>query len=45
MVADAVYEKLILEYTCPPILLADNGNGFTHDLLGYLREQHNIGQH
>ena len=44
-VANATYEKLILEHTCPQILLSDNGKEFTNDLLAYVCEQHNIEQH
>ena len=42
--ADAIYEKLILEHTCPQILLSENGKEFTNDLLAYVWEQHNIEQ-
>ena len=44
-VANAIYEKLIIEHTCPQILLSDNGKEFTNDLLAYVCEQHNIEQH
>ena len=32
-VADAIYNTLILEHTCPKILLSDNGKEFTNDTL------------
>ena len=44
-VADAIYEKLIIEHTCPQILLSDSGKEFTNVLLVYVCEQHNIEQH
>ena len=44
-VADAIYEKLVLEHTCPQILLSDNSKEFTNDLLSYVCEQHNTEQH
>ena len=44
-VANAIYEKLILEHTCPQILLCDNGKEFTNDQLSYICEQHNIEHH
>ena len=44
-VTDAIYEKLILEHTCPQIHLADNGKEFRNALLAYVSEQHNLEQH
>ena len=44
-VADAIYNKLILEYTCPKILLADNGYKCTSDMLAYVCDEFNIDQH
>ena len=37
-VANAIYEKLILEHTCPQTLLSDNAKEFTNDLMAYVCE-------
>ena len=44
-VANAIYDKLILEYRSPEILLSDNGKEFTNDTLAYVCQQFNIEQH
>ena len=43
-VSDAIY-KLILEHTCPKILLSDNGKEFTNDTPAYVCDTFNIEQH
>ena len=43
-VADAIYNKLILEHKCPKILLSDNGKEFTNDMLAYVCNEFNIEQ-
>ena len=35
-VANAIFEKLILEHGSPEILLSDNGKEFTNDTLAYV---------
>ena len=44
-VADAIYNKLILEHTCPKMLLSDSGKEFTNDTLAYVCDTFNIEQH
>ena len=44
-VANAIYKKLILEHTCPQILLSDNGKEFTNYLLAYVCDYHYIEEH
>ena len=44
-VPDAIYSKLILEHSCPKILLSDNGKEFTNDTLAYVCDTFNIEQH
>ena len=44
-VADVIYNKLILEHTCPKILLSDNGKEFTNDMLAYVCDTFNIQQY
>ena len=43
-VADAIY-KLILECTCPKVLLSANGKEFMNDTLTYVCDTFNIEQH
>ena len=35
-VANAIFEKLVLEYGAPEVLLSDNGKELTNDTLGYV---------
>ena len=44
-VADAIYNKQILEHSCPKILLSDNGKEFTNEMLAYVCDEFNIQQH
>ena len=44
-VANAIFEKLILEHGVPQVLLSDNGKEFTNDILAYLCQEFNIEQH
>ena len=44
-VADAIYNKLILEHTSPKILLSDNGKEFTNDTLTYVCDTFSIEHH
>ena len=44
-VANAIFEKLILEHGTPEVLLSDNGKEFTNDTLAYVCEEFNIEQH
>ena len=41
-VANAIFEKLILEHGAPEILLSDNGKEFTNDTLAYVSQEFNI---
>ena len=43
-VADAIFEKLILEHGTPEVL-SDNGKEFTNDTLAYVCQEFNIEQH
>ena len=43
-VAEAIFEKLILEHGSPEILLSDNGTEFTNDTLAYVCQEFNIKQ-
>ena len=44
-VANAIFEKLILEHGTPEVLLSDNGKEFTNDTLAYVCQAFNIEQH
>ena len=44
-VANAIFEKLILEHGSPEILLSDNGKEFTNDTLAYVCQEFEIEQH
>ena len=44
-VANAIFEKLILEHRSPEILLSDNGKEFTNDTLAYVCQEFGIEQH
>ena len=44
-VANAIFEKLILEHGAPEALLSDNGKEFTNDTLAYVCQEFNIEQH
>ena len=44
-VANATFEKFILEYGTPEVLLPDNGKEFTNDTLAYVCQEFNIEQH
>ena len=44
-VANAVFEKLILEHGSPEILLSDNGKEFMNDTLAYVCQEFRIEQH
>ena len=44
-VANTIFEKLILEYGSPEILLSDNGKEFTNDSLAYVCQEFGIEQH
>ena len=44
-VANAIFEKLILEHGAPEVLLSDNGKEFTNDTLAYVCQEFNIEQH
>ena len=44
-VANAIFEKLILEHGTPEVLLSDNGKEFTNDTLAYVCQEFNIEQH
>ena len=44
-VANAIFEKLILEHGSPEILLSDNGKEFTNDTLAYVCQEFRIEQH
>ena len=44
-VANAIFEKLILEHGAPEVLLSDNGKEFTNDTLAYVYQEFNIEQH
>ena len=44
-VANAIFEKLILENGSPEILLSDNGKEFTNDTLAYVCQEFGIEQH
>ena len=44
-VANAIFEKLILEHGMPEILLSNNGKEFTNDTLAYVCQEFNIEQH
>ena len=41
-VANAIFEKLVLEHSAPEILLSDNGKEFTNDTLAYVCQEFNI---
>ena len=43
-VANAIFEKLILEHGAPEVLLSDNGKEFTNDTLAYVCQVFNIEQ-
>ena len=43
--ANAIFEKLILEHGAPEVLLSDNGKEFTNDTLAYVCHKFNIEQH
>ena len=43
-VANAVFEKLILEHGPPSILLSDNGTEFSNDTLAYVCNELGIDQ-
>ena len=44
-VANAIFEKFILEHGSPEILLSDNGKEFTNDTLAYICQEIGIEQH
>ena len=44
-VAEAIYNKLIMEHTCPKILLSNNGKEFTNDTLAYVCDTFATDQH
>ena len=44
-VATAIFEKLILEYGMPEVLLSNNDKEFTSDTLAYVCQEFNIEQH
>ena len=44
-VANAIFEKLILEQESPEVLLSDNGKKFTNDTLAYVFQEFGIEQH
>ena len=44
-VANAIFEKLILEHRSPEILLSHNGKEFTNDTLAYVCQEFGIEQH
>ena len=44
-VANAIFEKLILEHGSPEILLSDNGKEFTNDTLAYVFQEFGTEQH
>ena len=44
-VANAIFEKLILEHGSPEILLSDNGKDFTNNTLAYVCQEFGIEQH
>ena len=44
-VANAIFEKLILEHWSPEIILSDNGKEFTNDTLAYVCQKFGIEQH
>ena len=44
-VANAIFDKLILEHGSPEILLSDNGKEFTNDTVAYVYQEFNIEQH
>ena len=44
-VANAIFEKLILEHGSPEILLSDNGKEFTNDTLAYVCQEFGIEPH
>ena len=44
-VANAIFEKFILQHGSPEILLSDNGKEFTNDTLAYVCQEFGIEQH
>ena len=44
-VANAIFEKCILEHGSPEILLSDDGKEFTNDTLAYVCQEFGIDQH
>ena len=44
-VANATFEKIILEHGTPEVLLSDNGMEFTNDTLAYVCQEFNVEQH
>ena len=44
-VADAFFEKLMLEHGTPEVLLSNSGKEFTSDTLAYVCQEFNIEQH
>ena len=44
-VANAIFEKLILEHGVPEVLMSDNSKEFTKDTLAYMCQEFNIEQH
>ena len=44
-VANAIFDKLILEHGAPEVLLSDNGKEFTNATLAYVCQEFNIAQH
>ena len=44
-VANAIFEKLILEHGMPEVLLSNNGKEFTNDTLVYVCQEFNTEQH
>ena len=44
-VANAIFEKLILEHGAPEVLLSNNGKEFTYDTVAYVCQELSIEQH
>ena len=45
VLANTIFEKLILEHGMPEVLLSNNGKEFTYDTLAYVCQEFNIEQH
>ena len=44
-IANAIFEKLILQHAAPKVFLSDNGKEFSNDTLAYMCQEFNIEQH